>query len=380
MRACPRCGFENAEHLVYCIQCGRRLTVSRAVLNAATPGGVRDGWGVVGAAPAPSPSPAPNWGGLPDANGLLLRPSAPRSETKGGPRQLLDSVRYVFVYLRGRLDADARLRRLAEEREGATRLVSGALAELGQAVLAEGVNSPELTGLLEAVGRAQAQRETALAEIASTESFRAAEETKLGAIETSVRSELQACERGGEEAERALRQIEEERRKLIGAANASGGTGAAEKAQENAATALRRAHLDQQYDGTRERAAALRAAGLAARGKLDQATAIRRQALAALTASITGHARERAEAEHRIGELQTQIGRVSWNLRLADPRLVPRYERLDRHQQTITERDRQIAMVEKLAGRYDRRKLGIGIGLLAGIVVVATLLLGVLIR
>jgi DNA repair exonuclease SbcCD ATPase subunit len=325
---------------------------------------------------------APTLAVLPDANGLL-RPNPAQQVAHGRTRQLFDSVHYVFIYLRGRLDADARRRRLAEEREGAARLVSGALAELGQAVLGEGVNSPELTGLLEAVGRAQAQRETALAEISSTETFRAAEEIRLGDLETHVRAELHACEKGVEEAERALRQLEDERRKLAGPSGGAGtgaGVGGVAKTQENAATELRRAHLDQQYDATRERAAALRAAGLAARAKLDQATAARRQALAALAASITGHARERAEAEGRIQELQTQIGRISWHLRIPDQRLISRYERLDRHQQTITERDRQIAMVEKLAGRYDRRKLGIGIGVLAGIVLVATLLLGVLIR
>jgi len=374
MRACPRCGFESADHLFYCTECGRRLAASWADPRETTGRPASDGWSDGGTAPTLAV--------LPDANGLL-RPTPAQQIPHGRVRQLFDSVHYVFTYLRGRLDADARRRRLAEEREGAARLVSGALAELGQAVLGEGVNSPELTGLLEAVGRAQAQRETALAEIASTETFRAAEEIRLGDLEAHVRAELQACERGVEEAERALRQLEDERRKLAGASGSAGAGAAAggvTKTQESAATELRRAHLDQQYDATRERAAALRAAGLAARAKLDQATAARRQALAALAASITGHARERAEAEGRIQELQTQIGRISWHLRIPDQRLISRYERLDRHQQTITERDRQIAMVEKLAGRYDRRKLGIGIGVLAGIVLVATLLLGVLIR
>jgi hypothetical protein len=379
MRACPRCGFESADHLFYCTECGRRLAASGADPRKTEGGTASDGWSDGGTAPTLAV--------LPDANGLL-RPTPAQQIPHGRARQLFDSVHYVFTYLRGRLDADARRRRLAEEREGAARLVSGALSELGQAVLGEGVNSPELTGLLEAVGRAQAQRETALAEIASTETFRAAEEIRLGDLETHVRAELHACEKGVEEAERALRQLEDERRKLAaasgstgaGAAAGAGAGGGGAKTQEGAASELRRAHLDQQYDATRERAAALRAAGLAARAKLDQATAARRQALAALAASITGHARERAEAEGRIQELQTQIGRISWHLRIPDQRLISRYERLDRHQQTITERDRQIATVEKLAGRYDRRKLGIGIGILAGIVLVATLLLGVLIR
>jgi chromosome segregation ATPase len=296
-------------------------------------------------------------------------------------------MRYVFTHVRSRLDADTRRRRLAEEREGAARLVSGALSELGQAILAEGVNSPELTGLLEAVGRAQAQRETAQAEIGSTEIFRASEEARLGTLEATLGAELDACERGVEEAERALRQIDDARRKLSPAASPGapgearpGGAGSAGGPSANPPADTRRLRLDQQYDGTRERAAALRAAGLAARAKLDQATAARRQAMAALNASITGHARERTEAEHRIEELQNQIGRVGWQLRIPHPRLMARYQRIDRHQQTITDRDRQIATVAKLAGRYDRRKLGLGIGLLAGIVVVATLLLGVLVR
>jgi len=379
MRACSRCGFESADHLAYCVQCGRRFAPSGGpeALALLAGGAGEPGSGALGRTEA-------SWS---SGSSAPAEAGASRDRPAGGLRQLLDSMRYVFTHVRSRLDADTRRRRLAEEREGAARLVSGALSELGQAILAEGVNSPELTGLLEAVGRAQAQRETAQAEIGSTEIFRASEEARLGTLEATLGAELDACERGVEEAERALRQIDDARRKLSpgpspggpGEARA-GGAGSASGASANPPADTRRLRLDQQYDGTRERAAALRAAGLAARAKLDQATAARRQAMAALNASITGHARERTEAEHRIEELQNQIGRVGWQLRIPHPRLMARYQRIDRHQQTITDRDRQIATVAKLAGRYDRRKLGIGIGLLAGIVVVATLLLGVLIR
>ena len=50
-----------------------------------------------------------------------------------------DSIGYIYVYLRGRLDAEDRRRRLTEERAGAEAMLSGAYNELALSVLREGI-------------------------------------------------------------------------------------------------------------------------------------------------------------------------------------------------------------------------------------------------
>ena len=75
-----------------------------------------------------------------------------------------DSIGYIYVYMRGKVDAGERRRRLLEERAGAETLLAGAISEVGLAVLREGIQHPEITGLLEAVGRAHARREGAAAD------------------------------------------------------------------------------------------------------------------------------------------------------------------------------------------------------------------------
>jgi hypothetical protein len=285
------------------------------------------------------------------------------------------SVRYVFTYLRGRVDAGARRRRLADEREGALRLASGALVDLGVVVLKEGFNSPELNGLLEAVGAAEAQRDTALGEMAAAEAFRAGEDSRLGQIEKAARSEVEACEGGIQENERMLRQIDDDRIRLQATPLPAASETSARLSLEG-----QRAGVEQQSDQFRERAAALRAAVLAARAKLEHAVAARRQASAALNASIAGHGRQRTDAEARILDLTTQIGRVAWRARLPDARLMPRYERIDRNHQMLEDRERQIATVERMVGRYDGRKLATGIGVLMGLAAAGIAALWVLLR
>ena len=102
-------------------------------------------------------------------------PAAPRSRL----RWLGESVGYIYVYLRGKLDAGEHRRRLVEERSGAETLLAGALNELGQVVLREGIQHAELTGLLEAIGRAHARREAAVADTATSESLQQTEATRL---------------------------------------------------------------------------------------------------------------------------------------------------------------------------------------------------------
>jgi hypothetical protein len=392
MRVCSRCGYASADHLSYCVQCGRRFASSpegrepaAITARSATPFAVTlalSGEDARVTADAPGHIAGQDPGSVPgrssEQGGTYDDPRDDRQDPKNrgnALRAAVESMRYVFTHLRGRVDAGARRRRLADEREGAVRLASGALVDLGQSVLTEGINSPELNGLLEAVGAAEAQRENAVGEMAAAEAFRAAEDARLGQIEKVALAEVEACEGGIQETERMLRQIDADRARLQATASPGALDPTARLAFET-----RRAGVEQQSDQFRERAAALRAAVMAARTKVDHAVAARRQASAALNASIAGHGRQRTEAEGRILELTTQIGRVAWRARLPDARLLPRYERIDRHNQMLEDRDRQIATVHRMVGRYDRRKLATGVGLLMGIVAAGLTTLWVLLR
>src|SRR6476469_2249353 len=187
MRSCRHCAHENADHLPFCSQCGRKLprtdgalpvlrrslssgegaAYSRTVL--ATPGpSSTTGRATVAARSVPGARLSGRQEGLVVAD-------APPENPPSRVRWLGESVGYIYVSLRGKLDAGERRRRLLEERSGADTLLAGALNALGQIVMREGIQHAELTGLLEAIGRAHARREAAAADAATSESLQQAE-------------------------------------------------------------------------------------------------------------------------------------------------------------------------------------------------------------
>src|SRR5215831_16532130 len=151
MRACRYCSHQNADHLGYCSQCGRRMAPVTGPVAAGAmghgAGAIGNGSGAIGAgavsmtgamsqtvlAPLPAGSSRP----------MTPRPSGPAGgeDAREGTSRigwLAGSIAYIYVYLREKLDAGARRRRLAEERDGAERLLSGAVKELGATILARG--------------------------------------------------------------------------------------------------------------------------------------------------------------------------------------------------------------------------------------------------
>ncbi|MES1171892.1 MAG: hypothetical protein ABUL77_01535 [Bacteroidota bacterium] len=288
----------------------------------------------------------------------------------------IDALRYVFTYVRGRLHAEERKRSLTDERNGARRLLEGALADLGHAILADASPTspphPELATAVAAVARAEARRRAAAGDIAVAEKFLASEDLRLGAEHKSAESEWKACDTGAQTVDKSLRQLEDERRTIDGeisrlpdTATARGDAGT--RGPERDALVERRARLDEQYGSLRERAAALRASTIAARVKLDHVIAARRQAAAAVAASLVGHTRERADAEKQARELTIQVGRTACGLHLPVPAWAPGYARVERLEQTIADRDREIAAVERAMGHYDAHRLAAGIGVLTAI-------------
>ncbi|HMF44353.1 MAG TPA: hypothetical protein VKQ32_26955 [Polyangia bacterium] len=396
MRSCRHCAHENADHLAFCSRCGRKLPRTDGALAAIMrPLGGSDPAGYSRTVLA-TPGPATTTGRATVASGRNLsgrqaavaEASAFAPPSRSRVRWLGESVGYIYVYLRGKLDAGERRRRLSEERTGAEALLAGALNELGQAVLREGVQHPELTGLLEEIGRAHARRETAAADTATSESLQQAEAVRLAGQQTAAEAEWTAADSASREAEQILRaatadrrttgsrlaRVTDERARIAREANQSGPIADVRLAQldhedaglatEQRALEEQSKRLDQQLADLRARAATLRDAATGAKAKLDQTVGERRQAASAMAASIAGRQRDRAAAEREIADLTAQIGRVAFEVRPPHATLLSGYQNIDRLNQTIAERTAQLAAIEQARGHYDHRKLLAGVGVL----------------
>ncbi|MEO5770037.1 MAG: hypothetical protein ABIS92_16905 [Polyangia bacterium] len=298
------------------------------------------------------------------------------SDRFGPPRHAWESVRYVFTYARGRLDAETRRRQLMSERDGAQRLVESVLFGLGQIVLTEGDTPTELAELTEHIAQARQRREAAISDARAAENLQASQDLRLGLEQSRAETEWKACEHGALELDRSLRNLEDQRREVdnelhhgsapntqrdsVGAAG--GTTGATARA---AVLGEQRTLIDERYQSLRERAAALRASTTAAQSKFDHATASRRQAALEMAACLSAHARDRAEAEQTTRELTVELGRTAHRMGLPRPSLVPGYAQVARLANTIEERDRELTSLQRAAGSYDRRKLAIGLAVVA---------------
>jgi chromosome segregation ATPase len=314
-----------------------------------------------------------------------------------------DSIGYIYVYMRGKLDAGERRRRLLEERAGAEALLASALTEVGLAVLREGVQHAEITGLLEAVGRAHARREGAAADALASEGLQRAEAARLLAQAEAMEADWTAADKVSREAEEILRdatmdrraaetrlgKIEDERGRIEREAGnvGAGAARAAQRAHEAAglaaearALADQLARLDRQLLDLRGRAGTLREAAASAKAKYDAAVAAHRQATSAMAASIAGRQRDRAEAEREVSDLTIQLGRVTAEVRPPHPALTSSYLNIDRLNETLADRTAQLAALEQASARYDERKLATGVGLVTSMLIATAAALWAVLR
>ncbi len=406
MRSCLHCAHENADHLPYCSQCGRRF----AGTTLSPDGGYASARGQM-AAMSPSavmsrtmlatPPQRNGAGSSKGANGfhtgpqtLAMGPAAfarenGSSRSTNGLRGAGDSIAYIYVFLRGKIHAGERRRRLIEERDGATTLLAGAIRDLGTTVLREGVQHTDLTGLLEAIGRAEASREGAIADLDAAEHQKAIEETRLASQEAAFEAEWKVADGVSTDADEVLRaataeservrarlgRVKDERarlsRDLDAAAAAPDGKSRVDhlKHDDEGAAAEQQtleaqiARLEPQLADLRAKSASLRAAAGAARSKLDQALVSRRQVASAMAASVAGHVRDRSNAEQESATLTEQLGRATLQARPAVSSLLSVYQRVDRLQETISDRTNELGALERASAAYDGRKLSKGIGL-----------------
>jgi hypothetical protein len=287
---------------------------------------------------------------------MAAAPPEPRTTTVGRARE---AVGYVFATFRGRMDAEERRRHLTGEREGAKRMSESILVELGHTVLVQAIKAPALGELSEAATRVKRRRESVVTDLAAAEKFQAAEDLRLGLLEAAIETECKAYERSVADVELTLARNSSERQAVDGA---QGEGPLSPRSQE--ASASEKMKLDDQHRALRERASALRASSLAARGRLDQAVATRRQTAAAVAASVAGHTRERAAIDEETRNLTAKIGARALELRIASPYLAPGYERFDRLQETIRARAAELARLERSRGGLDRQKLALGLGVI----------------
>jgi hypothetical protein len=399
MRSCRHCAHENADHLAFCSQCGRKLAKTDTALTPFLRTSATTGDTAAAAytrTVLATPGPAPITGRATVAvrrsfsgrqNGIGIPAAEPQSaRPRSRVRWLGESIGYIYVFLRGKLDAGERRRRLLEERTGAEALLAGALNELGQVVLREGVQHAELTGLLEAIGRAHARRESAAADTATSESLSQVEAARLANQQAAAEAEWTAADNASRESEQILRaatadrktagtrlaRVEAERARIArDALTTTGDAQSAQLAHDDAGLATEQRALEAQVEGLDEQLADLRAkdwalrdAAAAAKSKLDQVVAARRQAASAMAASIAGRARDRVDAEREAADLTAQIGRVTADIRPPHTSLLSGYQNIDRLTETIADRTAQLAAIEQASGHYDGRKLMAGVGLL----------------
>lgn len=319
---------------------------------------------------------------------------------------IAESIGYIYRYLREKVDAGERRRRLVGERDGSQQLLVGATKELGAAILREGISAPDFTGLLEAIGRAEARREAALADIAAAERLQSQEDARLGAQETALEAEWRACDGARAEADETLRPVTSESREIANRiARVREKLAALERDADDASTTLDGAgrtaqlrheasalsteltalqaqagRLESELLVLRERSASQRAAAADARSKLDGAISARRNAAGAMGAAIAGHSRERSEAERQAGELTEQLGKAATQVRPELGSLRPLFQRIDRLKEAIAERSTAIAAVDQSLALYDQKRLLAGMGIVAGLVIAVAAVVWVVLR
>jgi hypothetical protein len=408
MRPCRHCAHQSADHLSFCSQCGHRFetTVGLPAVGSGGPRGLDRAYAEAAFSRTlvATPLGAGATGRSTVAmSGSLTGPrrggGGPHTSSSGSAasrsrlRWAAGSIGYIYVFLRDKLDAGERRRRLAEERVGAEALLSGALNELALVVLREGVQHPDLTGLLEAIGRAHARRESAAADMAASGTLQQAEAVRLGAQEAAAEAEWTASDRASRHADEILRatasdrnsagarlsRIKDERGRIAREKTNPDGSGDARATQlahealgladEQRALEEQIERLDRQLADLRDSSAASRAAAAAARAKLDQAVASRRDAASAMAASIAGRQRDRADAEREAADLTDQLGRATNDLRPPQSVLLSAYQNIDRLDETIADRSSQIAAIEQTQAHYDLGKLLTGLGLLTSMLI-----------
>src|SRR6185312_241766 len=247
-----------------------------------------------------------------------------------------------------------------------------------------------------------ARQEAAAADVEAADMLQQNEATRLGAQVEAADAEWTASDRTSREADEILRgaaadrqaagnrlgRVKDERARLARAMedNETGphaaqlAHDAVGLADEQRALEELTEKLDRQLIDLRDNSAALRGAAAAAKAKLEQATAARRDAASAMAASIAGRQRDRVTAEKEAADLTEQLGHTAAEIRPPHSSLLSAYQNIDRLTDTIADRGAQITALEQMQARYDHRKLLTGVGLLTSMLIATAAALWAVLR
>jgi|GEM_PF-5289774 len=314
MRACGSCGHQNADQLSFCFGCGRRL----------------------GAGITPAPV-RPGGAQLPASSLILER----------------DEVR----------------KRAEEALIGVGRVVASRAGSVS-------ISAPGLAELVEALARARAHLDSAIAEGPSFEKLRGSTDLQLGLELANAETEWKACAARAAGLDQLLANLEEERRALSVQAPPlqsvppewPGANCPLDRTSLETWLDQQRLEIEERYRSLREQAAALRATTVAARGKLDQAAATRQKAEAALMVSVGARAAHRSEAEAQVRRLTLGLGRAVTRARPSEAALLPAYDEWRRLEATAASLDRRVERLPAPLGRGHPGKLAVGVTLVVVLV------------
>ncbi len=398
MRSCRHCAHENADHLAFCSQCRPKTAPHRRWTAGRQPAHDRD----------PAPTRGRCWrrrarsddGGTPSpARGRCstgrCRPSGRASAGAPAPtacrsrvRWLGESIGYIYVYLRGKLDAGEHRRRLLEERSGAETLLAGALNELGQIGPARrgrstpsyGIARGDRTGARASRGGGRRRGDVG---ISAAERGDAAGEPAVGRRgrmgrrrqgQPRVRADLARGDRRSPHdghasgARRGRAGADRTRHQRRAAPSATPGSrswrttppGSRQSSARWKRTPSGSTRSSQTCAPRRRRCAT---PPRRRRRSWIRSSPARRQAASAMAASIAGRMRDRVDAEREIGDLTAQIGRVAADVRPPHAALLSAYQNIDRLTETIGDPQRPSGRDRQARSHYDHRKLLAGLGL-----------------
>lgn len=344
--------------------------------------------------PTPRPSDDPDRGAAPVPQSL--------------PALLATAMPYVVEVAKARRSLRERRARSVADQADDEQLLAAAFADLGAGVRKAGLRELALEPVLGSIAAAESRRNQAATAFAEVQRRHEMEDKRLAAEEADVLAAWQAAEPMAVESESilgetlgerqgittALARLQETRQRFEAEANDRKDVATPRPAAAEArafAEGLRRqvaalaptetvfrdqiSALDECITDLRARAEALRGDANAKRARYDGLVEARRQAAADLQTRAVDHAREQGDSERQMREFTNQLGQVAARTRPICPALEDAYARLDSAEGTIAARSKDIEEIDQDLLSFDKRKLRVGVAMLAivgaGIILVA---------
>lgn len=297
------------------------------------------------------------------------------SRSRSVPTTWWEAMRYAIASLLRLCGVQPSADSLVLERDAVRKRTEEALLGVGRAVASRagstGFSAPGQAELVEALTRARTHLDAAIAEGSSFEKRRASTVLQLGLELANAETEWRACATRAAGLDQLLANLEEERRALDVQAPALqpvspewlGANLPLDRTSLETSLDQQRLEIEERYRSLRERAAALRATTIAARGKFDQAAAARQKAEAALMVSVGALAANRSEAEAQVHRLTLGLGQAVTRAPPSEATLLPAFDEWRRLEAMAASLDRRVERLPAPLGRGHPGKLAVGVTL-----------------